>query len=178
MGDCLNKGNNKKNDQFQSRKHENSFSSSDAASTSSCCTNLESLKTKSAVLSNSHEFAIKQLECQSCNPDISEEGSCKAVEDLLSRKDRDERVRGSEVRDAFITEQEDKTKKEQDMVKKMMGVVGDNNATNCGIGGKENSSASSEDKNNAIPSTSHNEQRISLQLLTWGDRSRQEPHKE
>jgi len=178
MGDYLNKGNNKNNNKFQSSKYENLFSSSNTSSRSSYYNNPELLKTKSVVLSNAYEFAIKQLEYQSCNPDISEEDSYKAVEDLLLREDRDERVRSREVRDTFVTEQEDKIKKEQDVEKKMMDVIGDDNTTNYGIGGKENSSTSSKDENNTIPSILHNKPRIALQLSAWGDRLRQVPYKE
>ena len=62
MGDHLNKGSIKNNNQFQSSEHENLFNSSNTSSRSSWYNNPELLKTKSVLLSNAHEFAIKQLE--------------------------------------------------------------------------------------------------------------------
>ena len=79
------------------------------------------------------------------DPGISEEDSCKAVEDLPLYEGRDVHFSSREVRDTFVKEQEDKIKKQQDVEKKMIDVVGDNKITNYGSGGKEDSSASGKD---------------------------------
>jgi len=156
----------------QSRSYENLFAST--AKKYNDHNPNELLKSKSVVLSNAYEFAIKQMEYQSCNPDISEEDSYKAVEELLLREDKEERVRSREVRDKVVKEQEEKRKDKRDVEKKMMDAIEDDDDTNYTIGEKEDTSK--KDKDSTIPSILHNKPRIALQLAAWGDRLRQVPY--
>ena len=127
--------------------------------------NPELLKSKSIVVSNAYQFAIKQMEYQACNPDIDEEESFKAVEELLLREDKDERLKSREIRDSVVKEQE---KKSKDAEKKMKDIIED----------IDDADIEEEEESSTIPSILHNKPRIALQLAAWGDRLRQVPYKD
>ena len=129
------------------------------------------LKQKSIVYENAYEFALRQMAIQKQNPDYSEDEAVAAVEELLKKEDRMERMASRDIANT-VTEEMTKQRKLRE--------VETATANNTDMENKKendgDTSSTSPLLMDSIPSVLHGETQTIVQLNAWGERLKQVPY--
>eukprot|EP00594_Rhizosolenia_setigera_P001310 CAMPEP_0178951848 /NCGR_PEP_ID=MMETSP0789-20121207/7463_1 /TAXON_ID=3005 /ORGANISM="Rhizosolenia setigera, Strain CCMP 1694" /LENGTH=643 /DNA_ID=CAMNT_0020632785 /DNA_START=1 /DNA_END=1932 /DNA_ORIENTATION=- len=132
------------------------------------------LGNKAVSVGNAYKFAIRQLKIKNDNPDMTDEESILAVEELLRQEDSAERRRSRDLANKIKKEAMDKEKME-----------GRAAATNVSESEEMNLIPSTEgpiieaenmDNLEGIPSMLHGESKTILELTAWGERLKEIPY--